>query len=75
MYIRQNYRIYPNKTQSAILNQWIGQGRLVYNYMLELNKVTYEQEQKFVFGYDMTKLLPELKQQEGKEFLQEIPAQ
>ena len=75
MYIRQNYRIYPNKNQSTILNQWLGQGRLVYNYMLNINQVSYKQEQKFVFGYDMTKLLPELKQQEGKEFLQEIPAQ
>ena len=75
MYIRQNYRIYPNQNQITVLNQWLGQGRFVWNYMLELNIKTYNEEKKFVFGYDMHSLLPELKKEQETSFLQQIPAQ
>ena len=75
MYIRQNYRIYPTKLQQLTLNQWLGQGRFVWNYMLSLNIATYERDKKFVFGYDMNNLLPALKKQPGTCWLSEIPSQ
>ena len=75
MYIRQNYRIYPTKLQQLTLNQWLGQGRFVWNYMLSLNIATYERDKKFVFGYDMNNLLPELKKQPDTCWLLEIPSQ
>lgn len=75
MYISQKYRIYPNQNQAIILNQWLGQGRFVWNQMLALNIKTYDQEQKFVFGYDMNNLLPDLKKAPETEFLKEIPSQ
>lgn len=75
MYISQKYRIYPNKDQIPILNQWLGQGRFVWNHMLALNIKTYNREQKFVFGYDMNNLLPDLKKAPETSFLQEIPSQ
>jgi putative transposase len=64
-YLRQNYRIYPNKTQAAILNQWIGSGRFLWNHMLAKNIESYNQEKKFIFKFEMNNLLPELK----KEYL------
>jgi putative transposase len=75
MYIRQNYRIYPTKLQQLTLNQWLGQGRFVWNYMLSLNIATYDRDKKFVFGYDMNNLLPELKKQPDTCWLSEIPSQ
>jgi putative transposase len=72
-YLRQNYRIYPSKTQAAILNQWIGSCRFIWNHMLAKNIEKYKQEQKFIFKFDMCYLLPELK----KEFvwLKDAPSQ
>jgi transposase len=52
-YLRQNYRIYPSKTQAAILNQWIGSCRFIWNHMLAKNIEKYKQEQKFIFKFDM----------------------
>ncbi len=75
MYISQKYRIYPNHEQAATLNQWLGQGRFVWNRMLELNIKRYEKEQKFTFGFDMNNLLPELKRAPETKFLKEIPSQ
>lgn len=75
MYIRQNYRIYPTKLQQLTLNQWLGQGRFVWNYMLSLNIATYDRDKKFVFGYDMNNLLPALKKQPDTCWLSEIPSQ
>lgn len=75
MYISQKYRIYPNQHQATTLNKWLGQGRFVWNKMLELNIKTYKEEQKFVFGFDMNNLLPELKQSPETSFLKEIPSQ
>ncbi len=75
MHISQKYRIYPNQNQAIILNQWLGQGRFVWNHMLDLNIKTYKKEQKFVFVYGMNNLLPELKQAPETAFLKEIPSQ
>ena len=75
MYISQKYRIYPNQKQSSILNQWLGQGRFVWNHMLDLNIKTYKEEQRFVFVYGMNNLLPDLKKTPETSFLKEIPSQ
>lgn len=63
MYIRQKYRIYPNKHQEQVLVNWLGQARFVWNYMLSVNKLKYDQEKKFIFKIDMNNLLPELKKE------------
>lgn len=75
MFVRYNYRIYPNKEQQVKLSSWLGQARWVWNYMLNLNMETYEQTQKFVFCFDMNNLLPNLKKQEETSWLTEIPSQ
>jgi transposase len=53
MFIRQNYRIYPNKDQTVVLNQWLGQARFIWNYMLAKNIEKYQLEQKFIFKFDI----------------------
>ena len=75
MHLRQNYRLYPTKKQAETLAKWLGQGRYIWNYMLDLNKTTYASSKKFVFEYDMNMMLPGLKKQPGLEFLKEIPSQ
>lgn len=75
MFIRQNFRIYPTFKQIETLNQWLGQGRFVWNYMLSKNIERYENEKKFIFAYDMNNLLPDLKKQTETSFLKEIPSQ
>ncbi len=44
------YRLHPTPDQEAILWQWIGAGRWVYNRSLELNTRQYEQDGTFVFA-------------------------
>lgn len=75
MYIRQNYRIYPNKEQTTTLNKWLGQARFVWNHMLSKNTEYYKDHQKFLFEYDMNSLLPKLKKEEETKWLSEIPSQ
>ena len=67
-YIRQNVRIYPNKSQIQFLNQDIGNQRFVWNHFLVENKKIYEEEKKFLFYADTSKLLVEFKKQNS--FLQ-----
>ena len=75
MFIRQNYRIYPNKDQQVILNQWLGCARFVWNHMLELNIKSYQETGKFVFAYEMHKMLPQMKKQEETSWLKNAPSQ
>lgn len=75
MFVRQNYRIYPNKDQQAILNQWLGCARFVWNHMLELNIKKYQETGKFVFAYEMHKMLPQMKKQEETSWLKNAPSQ
>lgn len=44
------YRLHPTPDQEAILWQWIGAGRWVYNRCLELNTKQYEQDGTPVFA-------------------------
>lgn len=75
MFIRQNFRLYPTKKQEVVLNQWLGQGRFVWNYMLNKNIEQYKTNKTFIFGYDMNNLLPALKKAEDTKWLKEIPSQ
>ena len=75
MFIRQNYRIYPNKEQSATLNQWLGQARFIWNFMLSKNIQSYNDTKNFIFKYNMNNMLPELKDSVDYNWLKEIPSQ
>ena len=73
MFIRQTFRIYPNKEQQQLLVQWIGQARFVWNKMLEKNIKSYEENKEFIFAYDMIKSLPDLKSE--FDWLNQCPSQ
>lgn len=75
MFIKQKYRIYPNKEQQSIINQWIGSTRFIWNYMLSLNIEHYKETNKFIFGYDMNNMLPKMKKQEEYIWLKKTPSQ
>ncbi len=72
------YRLHPTPEQEAILWQWIGAGRWVYNRCLELNKEQYEQDQTFLwYGTKGTGLSYRFKKQWKQEhsWLSDAPAQ
>ena len=55
------YRIYPNKAQAAILSQFFGCCRFVYNYFLDFRKNTYLSEKRNVSQYECMRLSTALK--------------
>ena len=66
-FIRQNVRIYPNKSQIQFLNQDIGNQRFVWNHFLAETKKLYDSEKKFLFYPETSKLVIDLKKE--NEFL------
>ena len=68
-FIRQNYRIYPNKEQAKFLAQDMGNQRFIWNYFLGKSIERYELDKKFFFFIEMTKQLPDMKQDENFAFL------
>lgn len=71
MKIRQKFRMYPNKEQERILNQWIGCARFVWNRFLEKNNERYKNEKKFVFYNEMNAQLTQLKRVEEFAWLKD----
>lgn len=69
MKIRQKFRMYPNKEQERILNQWIGCARFVWNRFLEKNNERYKNEKKFVFYNEMNAQLTQLKKDQEYTWL------
>ena len=51
------YRLKPDKEQEIMFEKNAGCCRFVYNYFLDLNKKYYEEHKKFLFKYDMQKIL------------------
>lgn len=73
-YIGLRYRLYPNKKQKKLLDQYLGSDRFIWNHFLEFNIKNYEETKKFVFFYDLSKLLTKLKQEKEYSWLNDIPA-
>ena len=67
------YRIYPNKSQSELINKHIGSCRFIYNLALETKRLAYSGNNHNLSCFDLMNQLPELK----KEciWLKEINAQ
>lgn len=62
-------RLYPNKTQEKQMWEHIHNCRFIWNWMLAKNEQAYREDKQHLSGYDMTKFLPDLKRQEGFEWL------
>lgn len=71
--IAYKYRLTPTESQEKLLSQLAGATRWIWNYMLDLNKKQYAIDKKFVFSYNMHKLLPDLKK--THEWLKLSPSQ
>ena len=56
-------RIYPNKYQSDMIMQFIGNSRFVYNQMLDMQSERYKNGGKYVSTFGMHSFLPLLKKQ------------
>ena len=67
MFIRKTARLYPTKDQESFLNQNLGNQRFLWNHLVQKNRERYEQEKKFIFYHESSRLLKTLK--ETYEFL------
>jgi putative transposase len=68
--IAYQYRLYPNKNQTALLEKHFGCNRFIYNYFLQ-RKIEYYKKTKKTIGWcELANELPKLK--ETKEWLNEI---
>lgn len=67
-------RLYPNAAQEAILRQWTGAARYVWNQFVAHNKAKYAVEGKFDFHTQLSALLPKWKLDPERLWLGEPPA-
>ncbi|MBE9223135.1 transposase [Cyanobacterium stanieri LEGE 03274] len=68
-------RIYPDSSQKLALTKAFGTCRWLWNHFLNLMNETYKQTGKGLSGYDIKKLIPELKKQEETSWLSETYSQ
>jgi putative transposase len=65
------FRIYPNRSQKEIFEQYFGTSRFVYNSVLAYKIDAYKHGIKYS-AYDAIKDFTEIKKIEGYEWLKEI---
>ena len=73
MYKAYKFKLKPTKEQKEILVDWMGATRWIWNYCLAENKEIYTSTKKFVFRYELSKRLPDLKIQ--YPWLKDVPSQ
>jgi putative transposase len=56
-------KLYPNRIQINAFARHAGACRWLWNYLLAKQKQRYAEDGKFIFFYDMSKMLPGLKQE------------
>lgn len=61
MYLSYKYPLYPTKVQEAVLIQWEGACRWLYNKALAANTKRYNKSKKFIFYNEMVGKLKDLK--------------
>ena len=54
-------RIYPNNSQIKLINETLGCCRYVKNLYIEYNQKIYNEEGRFISGYDFSKIINKLK--------------
>lgn len=69
------FRIYPTKSQEEFLSRQFGAVRFTYNFFLNNRKNEYLNNKKSLKYNDDAKLLTELKQKDGYEWLYDINSQ
>jgi len=64
--------IYPTKEQADKIIKFCNASRFAYNWAIALEEENYKNGNKFISGYDLTKMFTQFKKQEGNEWLKEI---
>ncbi|MDA2936442.1 transposase [Patescibacteria group bacterium AH-259-L05] len=73
------YRLYPTKTQQALLESQLSSCRYLYNHFLEQRKNAYEKDKTTITCFDQIKQIPELKKEKPElheihsQVLQDVP--
>lgn len=75
MYLSYKFRLRPTDEQLTQLKQHAGTCRYVWNHMLAANIAKYESEGKFIFRFEMQKLLVGMKKQEELSWLKDVNSQ
>ena len=57
------FKLKPTEEQTTLLKQHGGACRWLWNYMLDQNINKYDKEQKFIFQWDMNRLVPDLRKE------------
>jgi putative transposase len=73
MLVGYKYKLLPSEAQIEILNQWEGSTRWLWNNFLSQNITQYATDKKFIWRYDLSSQLPNLKKQFN--WLSELPSQ
>lgn len=73
MHTAYRYRLEPTASQQQLMSQIAGATRWLWNYMLHVNQQRYQAEKKFIFAYELNRLIPDLKQQH--DWLGQCPSQ
>lgn len=68
-------RIYPTREQEQLIWKHIHASRFIWNYMLDLQEKNYTDGGKFISAFGMDYLLPDIKKQDGLEWLTEVSSQ
>lgn len=71
-YVAYKFRLYPNKEQEVLINKTFGCCRVVYNTILAKKIELYKTEGKTLSKFDCTKLVTQLKKEEGFSYLKEV---
>ena len=69
------YRLYPNKSQSELLNKHFGCARFVYNWSLDKKIKAYQNNKQRLSKFDLDKSLTELKSDINFVWLKEVNSQ
>ena len=73
MFKAYRFRLYPNEEQRVLLEKHFGSCRFVWNHFLALRNEVYTKTGKGMSQYEMTALLPQLKNE--NEWLREVNSQ
>lgn len=65
-------RLYPTKSQEELIWKHIGCCRYVWNYMLSLEKETYKNKNQHLSGFDLCRVLTQIKKEKEHEWLKEV---
>ncbi len=75
MFKSYKVRLYPTKEQEQKMWQHIGACRYIWNYMLALQEQRYKDGEKHLSNYDMINVMPVLKKESDKRWLQDVSSQ